>query len=300
MRRFGGVGLMIETPAIEVMAQPATLWSAGGPDGERAVAFARRTAERLQQEGGQFLPPLRLEVVETAPAHAGLGSGTQLALATSRAATATWGVPATVLDLARWTGRGLRSGLGIHGFACGGLLVDGGKGSQEGVAPLVARVDFPTQWRIVLAIPEGARSGAEGLHAAEESAAFAQLAAASLQQTDSLCRLVLLGLLPAALEQDLDAFGEAVFEFNRRVGETFAAIQGGTYASPAVADLVASLRGQGVRGVGQSSWGPTVFAIVEDDERATHLAAWLQRNAARPLRLLVTRARNCGATDCSG
>jgi beta-RFAP synthase len=296
IRRFGGVGLMVEAPAVEVEAHPATTWSAHGPDAERALAFVCRTAERLQQERDQPIRPLRIEVIEAAPPHTGLGSGTQLALAAARAATSAWGVAGTVLDLARWTGRGLRSGLGVHGFAWGGLLVDGGKRSPDGVAPLIARIDFPTRWRIVLAIPEDSPSGAEGLHASEERTAFTQLATASRQHTDVLCRLVLLGLLPTALEQDLDAFGEALFEFNRRVGETFAPVQGGIYSSPAVAELVAWLRGRGVAGVSQSSWGPTVFAVVADEEQATDLAGRLQRSASRPVRVLVTRARNVGAS----
>ncbi len=61
---------------------------------------------------------------------------------------------------------------------------------------------------------------------------------------------------------DLDGFGEAVFEFNRRAGEPFAAAQGGAYAGPEVEAVVATIRGQGVKGVGQSSWGPSVFSVV--------------------------------------
>jgi beta-RFAP synthase len=297
LRQFGGVGLMIEAPVVEVEALPAAAWSASGPDASRALEFVRRTADCLRQERGQTLPPLRLDVIAAAPPHAGLGSGTQLALAAAHAATESWGVAAPVLDLARWTGRGLRSGLGVYGFARGGLLVDSGKRSPDGVAPLVARVDFPGNWRIVLALPQGVPTGAEGLHAIEEIHAFAQLTEASCEQTDTLCRLVLLGMLPAAVEQDIDAFGDAVFEFNRLVGEAFAAVQGGTYASAGVAELVGWFRNQGVRGVGQSSWGPTVFAILADEESAADLAGRLQRGFSRPLRVMVIRARNVGASE---
>jgi beta-ribofuranosylaminobenzene 5'-phosphate synthase len=35
--------------------------------------------------------------------------------------------------------------------------------------------------------------------------------------------------------------------------------------------MIADLRNCGVRGVGQSSWGPTVFAIVQDSDTAQSL-----------------------------
>src|SRR5208282_5500231 len=96
----------------------------------------------------------------------------------------------------------------------------------------------------------------------------------------ALCRLVVLGMLPALVEADLEAFGEAVHDFNARAGETFAAVQGGIYASPRGAEIVAFLRRSGIRGVGQSSWGPALFAVVEDDDRARALAEALRARFA--------------------
>src|SRR5262249_46453940 len=132
-----------------------------------------------------------------------------------------------------------------------------------------ARQAFPEAWRVALCIPPWGR----GLHGIAETRAFAQVAQG---RTEELCRLVLLGMLPALAEADGDAFGEAVYEFNRRVGEGFRPVQGGTYADPRTADLVAFLRRQGVRGVGQSSWGPTVFAVLSDAERADWLATQIR------------------------
>lgn len=271
-RRFGGVGLMVREPGVRVRAVLADGWSAEGPLAERALATARRVVECLCRERGDSPgPPLRLCVERAAPEHVGLGTGTQLGLAVARALTLAWGVEAAVEDLARWAGRGLRSALGVHGFERGGLVVDAGKQSSRGLAPLAARLDFPAEWRVVLAI---APETAAGMHGREEREAFAQLTEypESLARTDALCRLVLLGLLPALAERDLDAFGEALFDFNQRAGEAFASVQGGTYAGRAVTELVAFLRGRGVRGVGQSSWGPTVFAVVGDPDEAADVA----------------------------
>jgi predicted sugar kinase len=105
--------------------------------------------------------------------------------------------------------------------------------------------------------------GGPAWHGGRERQAFARLAGAgpSPAETEALCRVILTGLLPALAAADLEAFGDSVHEFNARVGDAFAAAQGGRYGSAAVAGCVARLRAAGVRGVGQSSWGPTVFAV---------------------------------------
>ena len=114
-------------------------------------------------------------------------------------------------------------------------------------------------------------------------------------RTDALCRLTLLGMLPALKEADLQAFGEALFEFNHKVGEMFCPAQGGVYSQPLTAELVNFLRQQGVPGAGQSSWGPTVFAVTAAD-RAEHVAGLVrERFGLKEHELIVTKARNQGA-----
>jgi predicted sugar kinase len=103
-------------------------------------------------------------------------------------------------------------------------------------------------------------------------------------------------MLPAVVERDLNGFGEALYDFNRRAGEAFAVVQGGIYSGPAVADLIAFLRSHGVRGVGQSSWGPAVFAVLADPEHAADLAGRVRTYFGLELsRVWVTEACNRGA-----
>jgi len=294
-RRFGGVGLMVQTPGVRLTARPAPGWSAEGPLAERALEYARQFALATPPPEGSPPPPRHLVVEQCPPEHAGLGTGTQLGLAVARALMVSWGVhDADVVGLAQRVGRGTRSALGVHGFAQGGFLAEAGKGTAEAVAPLVARLPFPQAWRIVLVLPRSDK----GLHGTAETRAFERLRdqGMPLARTDTLCRLVLLGMLPALAEQDLPAFGEALHDFNCLAGEAFAAVQGGTYASPRVAELVAFIRGQGVRGVGQSSWGPTAFAVAEDEGHAEHLAARIREQfALGPEEVFTTSACNHGA-----
>jgi beta-RFAP synthase len=289
-RRFGGVGLMIEQPRLRLHVRASSSWSATGPLAERALSFARRFTENTRREEGiDEGPPHSLCIESVMPEHAGLGSGTQLGLAVAQALAVSRGLHCDLATLARRVGRGVRSALGAHGFERGGFLVEAGKQSPDRLAPLVAHLAFPESWRLVLVLPATAEEAA-GLHGMREIEAFTRLIAEP-NRTDALCRLVLLELLPALVERDVDAFGEALHEFNARVGEAFAPVQGGVYASPRVAELVAFLRG-----AGQSSWGPTVFAVAADEHHAQHLAAHLRRHfALSDEAVLVTSACNHGA-----
>jgi beta-RFAP synthase len=269
-RRFGGAGLMIDAPGVRVSASAASDWSADGASADRALAFARHFTQYVESGHFGVTPTPQRLVVEQAPLeHVGLGMGTQLGLAVGRALAGVWSLDLDAVALARAVGRGLRSALGVYGFERGGFLVESGKGAADSLASLAARVAFPPAWRLVLATPPGPA----GLHGSGEREAFAHLPERpdALAQTDALCRLALLGMLPALAEADLDAFGEALYDFNARVGEIFAPIQGGLFAGPRVAECVEFLRGQGCKGVGQSSWGPTVFAVVGDEDRAANM-----------------------------
>src|SRR5262249_2101823 len=107
--------------------------------------------------------------------------------------------------------------------------------------------------------------------------------------------LVLLGMLPAVVERDLPTFGEALYDFNRRVGETFRPWQGGIYAHPQAEAIVEFIRGQGVAGAGQSSWGPTLFAVAGPERAAALAQALCRRFDLGSDEILVTQADNHGA-----
>src|SRR4029077_12920928 len=106
------------------------------------------------------------------PAHAGLGSGTQLALAVARTLAELYDIDAAASGLASATGRACRSAIGTWTFAGGGLVVEGGRlPARGGCGPLLTRLPFPESWRCVVAVPDAMR-GASGL---DEAEAFAQL-----------------------------------------------------------------------------------------------------------------------------
>jgi beta-ribofuranosylaminobenzene 5'-phosphate synthase len=294
-RQFGGAGLMVEAPGLALEAEPAPTWRAEGPLAERALDIARHLAARLRPE--MMLAPAFLRIESAAPEHAGLGTGTQLTLAVA-GALLSLAAPGRLEPfrssrtlgawLAELTGRGRRSGIGVHGFDRGGLIVDGGHGHVEGVPPLVAHHDFPGDWRVLLVIPELPA----GLHGRDERDAFAGLPPMPGAVTERLCRLLVLGLLPAVGERDLPAFGAALAEFQARVGESFAPAQGGAFAHPRLAEIARALRDAGLHGVGQSSWGPTLYGFTDQapETFAPALDRLRARFGLRPDATLWTRA----------
>ncbi len=270
-RQFGGVGLMVREPDLVVRVERADDgFDASGPMTDRAVAFAKRFAERAQQRSiGRAISGARISVRRAPRPHTGLGTGTQLAMAVARGLAALIGRdelgPA---ELARLVGRGRRSAIGLHGFFHGGLIVEGGKRDSDGVSPMVVQQSFPDDWPIVVVTPERLA----GLAGQRETHAFSTMTPTPDSVTGRLCELTLLGLLPAVIERDLDTFGDALYEMQQVVGQCFAAAQGGVYADPMLERIVGCIRESGVRGVGQSSWGPTVYAVTPNEQVADEIA----------------------------
>ncbi len=287
-RQFGGVGLMVRAPGVAVRVRRAAGWAARGPLAGRALEFARWACQALPAVGA-----IDVTVENAAPEHVGLGTGTQLGLAVAQAAAQLAGrADLDACRLAALVGRGQRSALGIHGFARGGFLVEAGKRPGGAVAPLIARMDFPDSWRILLILPRGRH----GLHGPPEHEVFAQLQGKDAEHaTQTLCRLTLLGMLPALAERDLAPFGEALYEFNRLVGELFRPWQGGAYGPGRTGEVVEFCRQRRIAGAGQSSWGPTAFAIVADDMAATLSAQLREYFDLSPEEVVITQADNQGA-----
>ena len=301
-RRFGSLGLVIDGFETIVELRPAKRDAHSGADAAAVAELPRALAhlEALRTATGRR-EPVHLHLAATLPAHAGLGSGTQLALAVGRAFASLWQLPLTSLDTARITGRGLRSGVGIAGFDQGGLLLDGGPAPDGRVAPLLARVELPDTWAVLLALDPRL----PGLSGAEEKAALARLTPLPREHSAQICHEVLMRVLPGAAEADFAPFAAGIGQVQRLLGAHFAPAQHGrAYASAAVGRLFDGIAARGGAAVGQSSWGPTGFALLPcasaaDDAIATARA---HDQLDPELQLHVVRPRNHGAvvTPCDG
>jgi len=288
-RRYGSVGLVVEgrDARLELSAAAHDEVAARAP---RDADRARALVETLRQRTGRR-QPLSLRIERLPPAHAGFGSGTQLALAVGRAFAAWHGLGVSTAQLAAWLGRGHRSGVGIAGFDHGGLVVDGGPEGEGRAAPLVARVPFPDAWRIVL-VQDSRRSGLAG---AAERRALAELPALERHVAADICHQVLMRILPGAASASFAPFAAGVNRIQQLLGAHFAPVQGGSaYSSAAVGRAVESIAKERSAAVGQSSWGPTGFAIVPSQADA-EAALQAARAIDSALAVSIVRACNRGA-----
>jgi beta-ribofuranosylaminobenzene 5'-phosphate synthase len=267
-RWFGGIGAAAPAPALLVSAARADRLTVDGDDADRAAEAARRFLGHFAVRGGA-----RVLVHRTLPSHAGLGSGTQLALAVGRALAEIYGIAVDAPGLARAAGRAQRSAIGTWTFAAGGFVLEGGRRrDRDDVAPLLARLPFPPSWRCVLVVPTSAR----GMSGAAEAEAFARLPPPSEQDVERVAHRVLMAMLPAIADADLTAFGDALSAVQEITGRWFAPVQGGTFAAGPSGELVRRMRERGAAGVGQSSWGPAVYGIVEGEDAQRRLAESLR------------------------
>ncbi|WP_119630557.1 beta-ribofuranosylaminobenzene 5'-phosphate synthase family protein [Methylocaldum marinum] len=287
-RRFGSIGVGVNEIATRLWVMPSDRLVAHGPGADRAVAAVNKFVSALGRDFG-----VEIHVREAIPGHVGLGSGTQLELAVGMALSRLYGLDLSIRDLAPIVERGARSGIGIAVFEQGGLVVDGGRGENSVNPPVIARLEFPVEWRFILVFDERDL----GLHGKEEIDAFRSLPVFPAAEAAHLCHLLVMKALPALVEGDIRSFGDAIAELQRSVGDYFAPAQGGRFTSADVAEALAYLETRGAFGIGQSSWGPTGFCLVEDASRAETLISSARRQfaGAAGLRFLLASPRNTGA-----
>lgn len=265
---YGGVGAMVDVPGITLQAEPAESWSAEGQHSGRV----QQILERLHTHAGPAPSPHVLRVTYAAPAHQGWGTGTQLALVVARLWSYLADIPWSAREASHWTGRGVRSGVGIAGFDHPGAIFDFGKQpSRPAATSKVNSIQLPPEWTWLLVEPRGET----GLHAEEERSAFARLPPPAAHRVTELKNLSAKLSLDGS-HMDFTSFAETLTAYNRIAGSLYASVQGGDYGSPLTAERIAHLQAHGVRGVGQSSWGPGLFALFPDKPSALAIKSRLK------------------------
>ena len=276
-REFGGIGLMVEEPALTLSAKISpqeqdTITCSEECSLKIATAMDAARCHLADSSRDQFFA---LELQSEIPLHCGFGSGTQLSLAVAQALVLLSGEQSlSSVELAQRVRRGARSALGIHGFDSGGFLVEGGKSNPDEISPLVARVDFPEDWKILLITPVDQA----GISGTVEAEAIQQLGPMPLTVTERLCRLVLMQLIPAVKTRDFAAFSSGLTAFGYTVGEFFSPAQGGIFAHPGMGELEKLLNSKGIQGVAQTSWGPTLSVVCPNSVEAENVSSIITQN----------------------
>jgi predicted sugar kinase len=271
---FGGLGLMVEKPGLTVTATEAEAWSFAGSLATRAEAMAKTMP---------FARPYAIRADGPAE-HVGLGVGTGLGMALAEIAVG----EQPVERLAEVAGRGLRSGIGVHGYRHGGFVIDHGK--RDGVA--LSRCESrPFPWRVVLIRPLSVTSR---WHGDRERAAFAEPVDAKHRGIMQATRDH--GVLSPLDRGDFNRFASGIHCYNELAGRPFETAQGGVYSTDEAFQIIVGelfLETPPLYG-GQSSWGPTCFCICENETDANRVAAMF---ASDSYETIVTKA-SAGRTIC--
>ncbi len=282
----GGVGITLEEPSIDITAEKSDIVEViGDPD----------LKDRMEKACEMVCPGkgISINIERSYWNHIGLGSGTQAALAAGTAISKLYGQDISPRDIAIKVGRGGTSGIGIGSFEKGGFLLDGGhrmisknaflpSSYSKGVppAPLLLNYDFP-DWDIVLAIPP-----TKGAYDIYEKDIFANECPIPIKEVEKISHIILMQMLPAILEKDLETFGKAInsiqeIGFKKRELDH----QWGTR------ELMSVMREAGSPCAGMSSFGPTVYAITDSPNKVASAVKRSHHECA----IIKTKARNKGA-----
>jgi len=270
-RIFGGLGVAINRPNVILEVQPSQSLIVEGEKSDSVKILVKRFLKKYHIE-----PKVTVNVKQTIPEHVGLGSGTQLALAVATSLAKLFHIKASIRDLAFAMERGHVSGVGTAVFEKGGFVVEGGLKTQkdkprlpapENFPPVIFHQPFPHDWLFVIVIPNVKR----GFTDEEEVPAFRRLPPMPAHDVGKICHLIMMKLLPSLVEHDLENFGNALTQIQSIVGEYFAKAQGGKYSSPAAKECTEHMLKLGAYGVGQSSWGPAFYGLVQGEKEAKRL-----------------------------
>ena len=298
-RQFGGFGLMIQNPGYRIHAIVALSDEIqANPDDQKTIERLLPVIRDQLNQNGYKLPALSINVENSIPTHHGLGSGTQRSFAIGRlaAAIAGWDNP-TTSQIALLTNRFPRSGVGAYGFDQGGLIVDGGHpsglGRHQELAPLIHRIPWPEHWQVILVTPQEP----EGVFGKKEMELFTQLPPPSLESMNQVARMIHSDFLSALANFDFLTAMASLEIVQKQVGQWFAPAQkDSVYGSPLRDSIIKSMNSSGLRGVGQSSWGPTLFGFSQssDTEIQSMIDSIKNQHPEIPLNILITSASNTG------
>jgi beta-ribofuranosylaminobenzene 5'-phosphate synthase len=279
----GGIGLALEDPGIEITAKRSDELFVKGKHRERALDAALKFLKTHGIEGG-----VELTIDEAYQPHIGLGLGTQLMLGVGYALSKIYKIDVTAREIAETLGRGGTSGIGVAAFESGGFILDGGHSTKEKSeflpssasnakpAPILVRHDFP-DWEIALVIPKG-----KEVFDKREKDIFQRYCPIPITVVQRLSHLFLMKMLPAIVEEDISAFGKSVNEIQ---GIGFKEIEV-KLQNTLVKDLLARCQKSSL-GAGLSSFGPTIYCVVDDSEK-------LIEAVDGDARVVFTKAKNTG------
>ncbi|MEM1634676.1 MAG: GHMP kinase [Thermosphaera sp.] len=280
LRLYTSVGLAIDHPRTTVVVRRNRELSINGP---RSFEIRERIYPLVKkyslQEGA-------VEVMESIPKHVGLGSTTQLLLSVAKGLLIANEVEFDIEEVSSMLRVGEISGVGKYAFQYGGFIVDSGV-KNKSFPKLYMRLDFPEEWGFIVVVPNGV-----GLTDDEEKRVFSQAFPVPVSLIHEASFHLFVEMIPSLKEKDHVGFAEGLEKFQLTVGKMFSEYQGGVFSTYSER-AVHTLKKLGIRGVGQSSWGPAVYGFLPSIDEVDYIRQRIldQLNA----RVYVVRPDNKGA-----
>ncbi|RYG38596.1 MAG: hypothetical protein EON93_01790 [Burkholderiales bacterium] len=269
-RAFGGAGCFLQHPSTLIRFSPLQTnlcIGEGTPDHFRAdldVALAALQT-RFPDAIGE------VEILETPDSHTGLGSKTSAVLGCLKSVVLGNALCVDDDELKRMSRRGGASGVGVHGFFEGGMIVDCGHSERphgpwlpsgaydiEALPVKAVRLPMPPSWKVHLMAPRGSIVSGE-----TERAFFEEATPLAREEVLQTLAAIWHGIVPAVLGRDLELFRESLRDLSR-CGLKEKELQ----AQPNSRHLLTRIDDIGKLAAGMSSMGPLVYAVSESSSSA--------------------------------
>ena len=293
---YGSVGMAIENPKISLVAEVSDRIIC---EDDRVVMYAEKAVEMLGVKG------IKIQIKEEIPEHIGLGSGTQMALSVYTAVSRVYGIDSNIREIAPKLGRGKRSGIGVSVFEKGGFCIDEGHKNVPGNGEILKSKEWkipverytskiPEEWSFVVAMIEEVPGYSGEM---EDGLIRMVIRNAKNEITSEIDNVIANNLLPSIVKNDCKGFGSAISEISWLNGLWYEKYQNGIYRPP-IGNIIEILQEDNrIFGMGQSSWGPSLYCItIKDHENE------IRKKVHKVLnefdiegKVIITSARNKGA-----
>ena len=240
-----------------------------------------------------------VEVENILPFHSGLGSGTQIGLTLAEGINNLYNLGLDKFKIAELVDRKhSRSAIGFGAFYYGGFITDGGRITKEKendnyLPPILFQEKIPVDWCFIIILPSLDK---EKIAGEKEIKTFKKLEKMDIDICAKNSHHLLLGMLPALKEKDIKKFSTHLNIIEDNAADYFSEIQSGRYTSKYSQEILTFLEEHGVLGRGQSSWGPSLYALIENKERAKKIKEKILTKFTKIInKIYITSAENGGA-----
>ena len=291
-RLFGSLGLTIsnfETKLVLKKSKRTTILCKDFNQREKIKKIITLIKKKID------FPPFEIKVLKSIPEHSGLGSGTQLALSIGTLLSTLAKHKISVDELAIILDRGKRSGIGIESFKNGGFIVDGGKiKNSKKIPPILFNTNWPKNWKLILILDKSL----EGIHGSREKQEFENIKSISSELSKENCKSLCLKILPSIIEKRFKEFCFGMQEIQNNTAKIFSTAQGGLFTSKKISMIFNFIKSKEKICYGQSSWGPTGYIILENENRReeifNEISIFIKKKFIKDLEMIRIEGKNNG------